>query len=245
MTGRSSSKNLFVSLDAGFRHWMDEGSDDHIMPAMALDSPVLGQTLGRVVESRHPDFTPGQHLRARLAWEEFSITDATDFLVVIPPDYDCPPNWHLGILGDTGMSAYFGITDIGRPKTGETVVVSAAGGAVGSVAGQIARIRGARAVGIAAGADKCRRLIDELGYDDAIDRTTNIDAELTRACPDGIDVYFDSVGGPCCKPSSTTSTLEPVSLSVAPSPRTTPRRRCQAPPTCSSSSRTRRTWRAS
>ena len=189
-------QNLFVSLDAGFRHWMDEGSGDHIMPAMALDSPVLGQTLGRVVESRHSDFTPGQHLRARLAWEEFSITDATDFLVVIPPDYDCPPNWHLGILGDTGMSAYFGITDIGRPMTGETVVVSAAGGAVGSVAGQIARIRGARAVGIAAGADKCRRLIDELGYDDAIDRTTNIDAELTRACPDGIDVYFDSVGGP-------------------------------------------------
>jgi NADPH-dependent curcumin reductase CurA len=189
-------QNLYVSIDAGFRHWMDEGSGDHIMPAMALDAPVVGQTLGRVVESRHPDFVPGQHLRARLAWEEYSITDATDFLVVVPPEYDCPPNWHLGILGDTGMSAYFGITDIARPGPGETVVVSAAGGAVGSVAGQIARIHGATTVGIASGVEKCKRLIDELGYDAAVDRTKNLDTQLSRACPNGVDVYFDSVGGP-------------------------------------------------
>jgi NADPH-dependent curcumin reductase CurA len=192
-------QNLYISLDAGFRNWMDEGSGDHILPAMVLGEPVMGLTLGRVIDSRHGDFKPGQILMSRLAWEEYSVTDGSDFLVKLDggADYDCPLSWHMGILGDTGMSGYFGMTDIGRPQPGETVLVSAAGGAVGSVAGQIARIHGARVVGIAGGADKCRRLIDELGYDDAIDRHgPDMDAELSRACPDGVDVYFDSVGGP-------------------------------------------------
>ncbi len=190
-------ENLFISLDAGFRKWMDEGSGDHILPAMAIGEPVMGLTLGRVVSSRHPDFVPGQHLMARLAWERYSITDATDFLVVVPEQYDCPLNWHLGILGDTGMSAYFGLTDVARPKPGETAVISAAGGAVGSIAGQMARIYGARAVGIASGADKCKRLIEELGYDAAVDRRADdVAGALRAACPDGIDVYLDSVSGP-------------------------------------------------
>lgn len=190
-------ENLFVSLDAGFRKWMDEGSGDHILPAMAIGEPVMGLTLGRVAESRHPDFGPGQHLMARLAWERYSITDATDFLVVVPEEYDCPLNWHLGILGDTGMSAYFGISEVARPKAGETAVISAAGGAVGSVAGQIARIYGARSVGIASGADKCRRLIEELGYDAAVDRNgDDVAGALATSCPEGIDVYLDSVSGP-------------------------------------------------
>lgn len=190
-------ENLFISLDAGFRKWMDEDSGDHILPAMRIGAPVMGLTLGRVVESRHPDFTPGDLLMARLAWERFSITNAADFLVLVPPEYDCPLSWHLGILGDTGMSAYFGLIDIGRPAPGETVVVSAAGGAVGSVAGQIAKIHGARTVGIASGAEKCCRLLDELGYDAAIDRTAgDMRDALAAACPDGIDVYFDSVSGP-------------------------------------------------
>ncbi len=190
-------ENLFISLDAGFRKWMDEGSGDHILPAMAIGEPVMGLTLGRVVSSRHPDFVPGQHLMARLAWERYSITDATDFLVVVPEQYDCPLNWHLGILGDTGMSAYFGLTDVARPKPGETAVISAAGGAVGSIAGQMARIYGARAVGIASGADKCKRLTEELGYDAAVDRRADdVAGALRAACPDGIDVYLDSVSGP-------------------------------------------------
>jgi NADPH-dependent curcumin reductase CurA len=189
-------QNLFVSLDAGFRHWMDEGSTDHILPEMPIGAPVMGLTLGRVVESRHPGFTPGELLMARLAWEEYSITDATDFLVRVPTDLDCPLSWHLGILGDTGMSAYFGLSDIGRPKPGETVVISAAGGAVGSVAGPIAKVFGARTVGIASGAEKCRRLVDELGYDAAVDRHADVDAQLAATCPSGIDVYFDNVSGP-------------------------------------------------
>jgi hypothetical protein len=190
-------QNLYISLDAGFRNWMDADSGDEILPAMTLGEPVQGLTLGRVVESRHPDFDAGELLMSRLAWEEYSITDATDFLVRVPSEYDCPLSWHLGILGDTGMSAYFGMTDIGRPEPGSTVLVSAAGGAVGSVAGQIARIKGARSVGIAGGKEKCRRLIEELGYDDAIDRhSEHMDAELSRTCPSGVDIYFDSVGGP-------------------------------------------------
>ncbi|CAN5434875.1 NADP-dependent oxidoreductase [soil metagenome] len=195
--GQVLIENLFVSLDAGFRNWMDEGSGDHVLPAMELGAPVMGLTAGRVVESRHRGFAAGQLLMARLAWERYSVTDATDFLVVIPEEYDCPLSWHLGILGDTGMSAYFGMTDIGRPAEGDTVVVSAAGGAVGSVAGQIAKIHGARTVGIASGRAKCERLIDEVGYDAAVDRTSgDLAAELARACPDGIDVYLDSVSGP-------------------------------------------------
>lgn len=195
--GQVLIENLYASLDAGFRHWMNEGSGDHILPAMELGEPVMGLTLGRVVASEHDDFAPGELLMSRLAWEEYSITDATDFLVRVPQDYDCPLSWHMGILGDTGMSAYFGLIDIGQPQPGETVLVSAAGGAVGSIAGQIAKIRGARTVGIAGGEEKCSRLVAELGYDHAVDRhAADIDAELARACPDGIDVYFDSVGGP-------------------------------------------------
>ena len=145
-------QNLYASLDAGFRHWMDEGSTDHILPEMPIGEPVMGLTLGRVVESKHPGFTAGDLLMARLAWEEYSLTNATDFFVKVPTEYDCPLSYHMGILGDTGMSAYFGMLDIATPKPGETVVVSAAGGAVGSIAGQIAKILGARTVGIVGGA---------------------------------------------------------------------------------------------
>lgn len=194
-SGEVVIRNLYASLDAGFRHWMDEGSSDHVLPEMPIGAPVMGLTLGEVVESGHPDFAVGELLMARLAWEEYSITDATDFLVRVPTDLDCPLSWHLGILGDTGMSAYFGLLDIGRPQPGETVVVSAAGGAVGSVAGPVAKVFGARTVGIASGAEKCRRLVDELGYDAAVDRRGDVDAQLASACPDGIDVYFDNVSG--------------------------------------------------
>ena len=197
VAGEVLVQNLFVSLDAGFRKWMDEGSGDHILPAMQLGAPVMGLTLGRVIESKRADFPVGTHLMARLSWQEYSITDATDFLVVVPDEYDCPLSWHLGILGDTGMSAYFGLQDIGRPALGETVVISAAGGAVGSIAGQIARIAGARTVGIASGADKCTQLVDRLGYDVAVDRTcADVVGALRDACPDGVDVYLDSVSGP-------------------------------------------------
>lgn len=188
-------KNHFVSLDAGFRNWMDEDSGDEVLPAMPLGAPVMGLVLGEVMESRHPEFSVGTWLMARLAWQEYSATDATDFLIRLPEPLEAEPAAYLGLLGDTGLSAYFGLRDIGKPAAGETVLISAAAGAVGSVAGQIARIMGARPVGITSGADKAARLVSELGYDAAVDRTGDLAEELRRACPDGIDVYFDNVGG--------------------------------------------------
>ncbi len=195
--GQILCRNLFVSLDAGFRNWMDEDSGDDVLPAMPVGEPVMGLTLSRVMESRHPDYQPGDLLMARFAWETYTVTDAGDFISRLPPDPDQPLSYYLGVLGDTGLSAYFGLTDFGAIKPGETVLVSAAAGAVGSVAGQIARIYGARTVGITSTQEKCARLISELGYDAAIDRTArDLDRAFEAACPQGIDVYFDNVGGP-------------------------------------------------
>ncbi len=188
--------NEFVSLDAGFRNWMDADSGDAVLPAMALGAPVMGLVLGTVLESRHPDFEPGTRLMARLAWQEHTITDATDFLIRLPEPLEADAAHYLGILGDTGLSAFFGLRDVGRPAPGDTVLVSAAAGAVGSIAGQLARIMGARAVGITSGADKAARLREDLGYDAVIDRREALPAQLASTCPAGVDVYFDNVGGP-------------------------------------------------
>ena len=194
--GQILCKNLFVSLDAGFRNWMDEGSGDNVLPAMPLNEPVMGLTLSQVLESKHSDYAEGDLLMARFAWEEYTVTDAGDFISPLG-DAKYPLNYYLGVMGDTGLSAYFGLVDFGEIKSGETVLVSAAAGAVGSVAGQIAKRFGARTVGISSGPEKCQRLIEELGYDAAVDRSAgNLELEMSQACPDGIDVYFDNVGGP-------------------------------------------------
>ena len=193
--GQIKCKNLFISLDAGFRNWMDEDSGDDVLPAMPLGEPVMGLTMSEVVESQHADFQVGDMLMARFAWEEITVTDAGDFISPIP-EVQYPLNYYLGVLGDTGLSAYFGLLDHGEVQAGETVLVSAAAGAVGSIAGQIAKMLGARTVGVTSGAEKCQRIMDELGYDAAIDRTApDLDAEMLAACPDGVDVYFDNVGG--------------------------------------------------
>lgn len=175
-------QNLYISLDAGFRNWMDEDSGDNVLPAMKLEAPVMGLTLGRVKESRREDFEPGDILMARLAWEEYTICDGNDFMARLPSDLPFPLSYYLGVLGDTGMSAYFGLTDIGKPQPGEVVLVSAAGGAVGSVVGQIAKLKGARTVGIVGSDEKCRRLVDELGYDQAINRhcTGGLDQAIAK-----------------------------------------------------------------
>lgn len=198
LDGQFVTRNLYLSLDAGFRNWMNESSGDNILPAMALDEPVMGLTFSEVIESRHPDYAVGELLMARLAWEEYSLGSGGEFIVKLPPDLKYPYSYYLGILGDTGMSAYFGLMDIAQPKANETVLISAGGGAVGSIAGQIAKILGARAVGITSSEEKCRRLVSELGYDAAVDRKSpqGISDAIAAACPDGIDVFFDNVGGP-------------------------------------------------
>jgi len=194
--GQALIKNHYISLDAGFRNWMDEGAGDAVLPAMAIGAPVMGLVMGEVLESRHPDYAAGDWLMARIAWQDYSLADDSHFIVKIDPAESYPMNYYLGVLGDTGLSAYFGMTDIGKPQAGETVLVSAAGGAVGSIAGQLAAIAGARVVGIAGGEDKCARLLSELGYDAAIDHRGDLQAQFSAACPDGVDVYFDNVGGP-------------------------------------------------
>lgn len=195
--GQARVQNLYVSMDAGFRNWMDEDSGDEVLPAMPLGEPVMGLTLGRIVESRLDGAEVGRHVMARLAWESSSVIDASDWLVTLDDVTSHPLHYHLGVLGDTGMSAYFGMTDIGRPGPGETVLISAAGGAVGSIAGQIARLRGARVIGLAGSDEKCARLVSELGYDAALNhRDPDLSDAIGSVCPDGIDVYFDNVGGP-------------------------------------------------
>lgn len=190
-------RNAYVSLDAGFRNWMNEGSGDDVLPAMAIGAPVMGLTLGQVVASRNDAYREGEWLMARLAWEEYSLSDGADFISRLPEPRNWPLAHYLGVLGDTGLSAYFGLLDIGKPQPGETVLVSAAGGAVGNVVGQIARIQGARAVGIAGTDEKCERLVAELGFDAAVNhRSVDLAAEIAAACPEGVHVYFDSVGGP-------------------------------------------------
>ena len=155
----------------------------------------MGLVMGEVISSRHSDYVVGDWLMARIAWEEYSVADDSQFIVKIDSSEPYPMNYYLGVLGDTGLSAYFGMADIGKPQPGETVLVSAAGGAVGSIAGQIARIYGARAVGIVGTKAKADRLVAELDYDDVIVHTGNLDEQLRATCPEGVDVYFDNVGG--------------------------------------------------
>ena len=195
-SGEALIENHYVSLDAGFRNWMDEDAGDDVLPAMAIGAPVMGLTVGRVLDSQHPTLEKGQLVMGRLAWEAYSVAK-DDFLIVLE-ESDVPLHYHLGILGDTGMSAYFGLKDIGQPTAQDTVVISAAGGAVGYVAGQIAKIMGAkRVIGVTSSPAKGERLVAELGYDGFIShRSETLHEDIESACSEGIDVYFDNVGGP-------------------------------------------------
>lgn len=196
--GEALVENLFISLDAGFRNWMDEDAGDEVLPAMEIGKPVMGLTVSRVIASNNPDLPLNQILMGRLAWQSHSIAGPDDFLVPLESEDDVPLSYHLGILGDTGMSAYFGLKDIALPRPGDTVVISAAAGAVGYVAGQVARIMGAtNIVGFSSSDEKGKKLIDKVGYDAVINHATDdIDAKLAEYCPNGIDIYFDNVGGP-------------------------------------------------
>ena len=190
-------RNLYFSLDAGFRQWMREGAGDNYLSAMQIGDPVMSLTLGRVERSRHPKFDEGMLVLGRHAWETYTLTDASDFTAPLEVDPDVPLHLYLGTLGPTGLTAYFGLMDIGQPKAGETVVVSAAGGAVGSVAGQIAKALGCRTVGLTSSDDKAAWLERDIGYDVGVNYNAagGLDEALKKACPEGVDIYFDNVGG--------------------------------------------------
>jgi NADPH-dependent curcumin reductase CurA len=182
----------YLSLDPAMRGWMNEGRS--YVPPVGIGEVMRAGGLGRVTESRHPDYETGQLVSGMFGVQRYAVSDGRGVTKVDTSLAPAPV--HLGALGMTGLTAYFGLLDVGRPQPGQTVVVSGAAGAVGSIAGQIARIKGCRVIGIAGGPAKCAWLTEELGFDAAIDyKAGALRAELGRHAPDGIDVYFDNVGG--------------------------------------------------
>jgi NADPH-dependent curcumin reductase CurA len=182
---------IYISLDPAMRGWMNEGRS--YIPPVAVGEVMRALALGRVVASKNPKFTPGDYVYGALGVQEFATMDGTRLSKLDPQAAPLPV--YLSVLGMPGLTAYFGLLDIGHPQPGETVVVSGAAGAVGSVAGQIAKIKGCHVVGIAGGPDKCRYIRD-LGFDAAIDyKSESVIKALTQHCPKGADIYFDNVGG--------------------------------------------------
>jgi len=182
----------YLSVDPAMRTWMNAGRS--YVPPVEIGEVMRAGGIGRVIDSRHPGFAAGDEVYGTFGVQRYAISDGRD---VTPVDTSlAPAPVHLGALGISGLTAYFGLLDVGRPQPGQTVVVSGAAGSVGSIAGQIARIKGCRAIGIAGGADKCRWLVDELGFDAAIDyKAGDLRKQLKSHAPNGIDVFFDNVGG--------------------------------------------------
>ncbi|WP_156678880.1 NADP-dependent oxidoreductase [Sphingomonas profundi] len=188
--------NELLSLDAGTRMWMTPRTDSY-QPPIPLGSVVPGLVLGRVLESRAEGFAAGDLVRAFGQWAEISVVRPELSGLVVLDDGVADPRQHLGVLGMNGWTALVGIAEVGRTRPGETVLVSAAAGATGILAAQIARILGARVIGIAGGPRKCAFLTDELGLDAAVDhRGADVEGAIAAAAPNGVDVYFDNVGGP-------------------------------------------------
>jgi NADPH-dependent curcumin reductase CurA len=189
-------RTIYLSLDPYMRGRMNDGPS-YATP-VALGRVMVGRTVSEVVESKHPGFRKGDFVAANDGWQSYGISNGETLQKLDPAS--APISTALGVLGMPGMTAYVGLLDIGRPKAGETVAVSAAAGAVGSIVGQIARIKGCRAVGVAGGAEKCDYVVGELGFDACVDRKRgDLGAALESACPEGIDVYFDNVGGDVLK----------------------------------------------
>jgi NADPH-dependent curcumin reductase CurA len=187
-------RTLWISLDPTNRAWI--GEEPTYLPPVAIGEVMRAAGLGRVIESKHPAYPVGQLVVGLLGWQEWVVASEGTLLIPVPEIPGVSPSAMLGVLGTTGLTAWIGIKDIGKPQPGETVVVSAAAGAVGSVAGQIARIAGARVVGIAGGLEKCKLLTDDLGFDEAVDyKAADWRERLVAATPNGIDVDFENVGG--------------------------------------------------
>ncbi len=185
--------NVYLSLDPTMRTWIDE-LPSYFSP-VAIGEVMRGSAIGVVEQSRNAKFPEGTFVLGLLGWQDYALTDGTG-LRVLPKDPSIPLTAYFGLFGIVGMTAYFGLLEIGKPHGGETLVVSAAAGAVGSLAGQIGKIKGCRVVGIAGSNEKCRWIKDELGFDAAINYKAEPVLEgLKKHCPDGIDVHFENVGG--------------------------------------------------
>lgn len=185
-------KNLYLSIDPTIRGWIER---DTYLPAVKLGDVVRSAGGGEVVQSKNDRFPVGARVMGMVGWQQYSVHGGKSMPSLVPEGVAFEDA--LSVFGITGLTAYFGMTEIGQPKEGETVVVSGAAGATGSVAGQIAKIKGCRVVGIAGSDAKCRWLTDELGFDAAINyKTEDVPARLKETCPKRIDVFYDNVGGP-------------------------------------------------
>jgi len=185
-------RTLYLSVDPYMRGRMQDAKS-YIAP-FKLHEAIVGGTIAQVVQSNSSQFKKGDIVIGNLKWAEYSVASEKEIRVIDPSA--APITTHLGILGLTGLTAYFGLLDIGKPQEGEVVVVSGAAGAVGSAVGQIAKIKGAYVVGIAGSDEKIRYLKEELGFDEAVNyKSDHLQEELAKACPNGVDVYFDNVGG--------------------------------------------------
>jgi NADPH-dependent curcumin reductase CurA len=189
--GQVLLRNLYLSLDPYMRGRMSDAPS--YVPPFPIGAPLGGATVSQVAASRHDGFAEGDLVLGFGGWQEFALSDGSELSKLAGLDH---PSLALGVLGMPGFTAWHGLLAIGEPKEGETLVVAAASGAVGSAVGQIAKIRGCRVVGIAGGADKCRYVTDELGFDACLDhRDPGLAANLAAAAPDGVDIYFENVGG--------------------------------------------------
>ncbi|MCD0502333.1 NADP-dependent oxidoreductase [Bordetella petrii] len=190
--GQLLLRTLSLSLDPYMRNLMDKIGPAYAQ-AVPLGQTMVGATVSRIIQSRHPGFREGGLVLAEAGWQDYALSDGQDLLAL---GSLAQPSLALGALGMPAFTAYVGLLDIGGPQPGETVVVAAATGAVGSVVAQLAKLKKARVIGIAGGADKCRYAVDELGLDACLDRhDPQLASRLAAACPDGIDVYFENVGG--------------------------------------------------
>jgi NADPH-dependent curcumin reductase CurA len=187
-------RNVYLSLDPTIRGWMNAA--DTYLPAIKIGEVMRGGGVGVVVESQNPQYATGDVVFGMIGWQDYFVGRGNDAMPMMVLPKGVPLTAALSVLGITGMTAYFGLLDIGQPKAGDTVVVSGAAGATGSVAGQIGKIKGCRVVGIAGSPEKCKWVTDDLGFDACINyKTENIAARLKQTCPKGIDIYFDNVGG--------------------------------------------------
>ena len=191
--GEALLRTTYIGLDAAARTWLND--QPGYLPPVVLGEVIRAAGIGEVVESRCDAYRIGDLVTTLTGFQEYSIIRDDVFSTVIPGETDQVAI--MSVYGSSGATAYFGMTDIGRPQPGETVVVSAAAGATGSVAGQVAKIAGARVIGIAGGPEKCRVVVEDFGFDACIDyKNDDLPAALKQHCPKGVNVYFDNVGGP-------------------------------------------------